>query len=287
MLEEKLLDKPVLYEVVPPKPSENLEDFVNALEPVSRDSRLDAINLPELSNRQPPERLAQALDTRKELVVNIIAPSRPAFNAHAHALSKMGIRNLIVVGGEHSQVNYPGPNVLQALKNLEGDFLLGAVTIFSRKPKNDPNYPVKLVSEADRVFYKNINGAKFFTSQILLDAEIAKEFLMDYAQYQDRLGTYLHATIFLSFMSLASTAQYRFITETLEVYPGAGKALQSVANIKRGSIRYAEKMLNEIVDFVDYHELHIPLGLQVEQIGKNNVESTLELLDRLLPIFER
>ena len=107
------------------------------------------------------------------------------------------IENMIIVGGESSNVTYPGPTVNEALKaisntynNNGGDIFCGGIAIPSRK-------------EESKSYKKSKHGSEFFTTQVLYDSENAIKMINNYQKRCNDLKTFPRR-ILLSFAPVSS-----------------------------------------------------------------------------------
>src|SRR5579863_6087378 len=178
-LEDKIRDHstPVtFFEVVPPpvdKPA-LLESILEELRKVR--GRADAINLPEIHDesrsaprtehfvsRLEPRLLGQRI--RRELEAEVVVNRSVAYEADPvpwfrDTVADFGIGAAVLVGGESSRIEYPGPGVVKAARQLRSAGIgtcLGGIAIPSR------------LHEAERIRAKAAAGIEFFTTQVLFD----------------------------------------------------------------------------------------------------------------------
>src|SRR6266516_562887 len=174
-LKDKLLDASVpvkFFELVPPateKPGA-VEATLAELKKVRH--LADAVNLPEIRDesrstprtarfvpRVEPRLLGARIlhDLDLEVVVNrgvVYEPDQLRWAEETHG--GFGIQNIVLVGGESSQLSYPGPSVLEAAEQIRAaqpEIYLGGITITS--PLN----------EADRIRHNNAAGLVFLPTQ--------------------------------------------------------------------------------------------------------------------------
>jgi len=303
-----LRNKPVIYEIVPPRRDRSRYNTeLRGVEEVLNDTRIAAINIPELINRGalgapnayslatiPPEDYAMMIRERKEGIVNIIAPrlKREEFLRRTHKiLHDYKIRNIVVVGKERHEDVLPGPGVLEALSLLEakrdGETVLGGICIFNRASPPFEDYPANSpnLDEARRVWLKSRAGCDFVTSQIVFDPKPAIEFFSSYQELCVKTET----TPLTTFVSLTTVPSPRILAllQSLDVVIPIRvmKRLSGSNNMARESLAVSTEVLNDILDGLDSRGVRSPLGLQIEQIGVDNDVLSLELMDKAYPLF--
>ena len=85
----------------------------------------------------------------------------------------LGVRHVVVIGGEHAGVIYPGFSVTEAIsyiKKTYKDMLVGGITIFTRS------------HEVDRIVNKLKSGMDFIVSQIIFETANMKHVLLQLAK---------------------------------------------------------------------------------------------------------
>jgi 5,10-methylenetetrahydrofolate reductase len=289
-LNEKLLIPSIpvtLFEVVPPaanKP-EAVEASIVELKKVRH--LVDAINLPEIHDEdRGSERISKFVarvdprafgarilrELRTEVVVNrVVVHDRDAKLWFRETCEQWGIRQAILVGGESSEIQYPGPNVLEAASMVRSEGLpmtLGGITIPSRD------------NEAERIRRKYDAGIVFFTSQILFDSN-------DIVWLIQRLNG-VEARIFLSFSPVSHRRDLEFlrwlgadIPRDLDRFllgadPGATASAETC--LER-SLNLAQRILMDVFDNLPPDPP--PIGLNIEHINRRNFTPAIKMLDRL------
>jgi len=304
-LADKILDPAVpisFFEVVPPEEGKAgaVDDAIEALRPLV--PMVDAINLPEIHDESRPgprtarfvprveprqfgARLRQALGV--EVVANhCVVYDRNPLPWFQEARDVFGIQHLILVGGESSSVQYPGPSVLEAAELLHGaghPGLLGGIAIPSR------------ASEAERIRTKRAAGLEFFTTQVLFDPN-------DIVWLIQRLNG-LEARVLLSFAPVSHPRDLQFlrwlgadIPKDLDRYllldgtsaddladSDAGRRDAARTACLERSIGMAQRILMEVFD-------NLPpdppaLGLNVEHINRRNFAPAARMLERLEDLY--
>jgi 5,10-methylenetetrahydrofolate reductase len=298
-LEDKLLHPslPVtFFEMVPP--AEDKPGSVDAAVAEAEKVRhlVDAINLPEIHDeaRGTPraQKFVPRLEPRKlgarilgelsiDVVVNHCVVYEPdPLRWFRQTAEEFGIRNVVLVGGESSQISYPGPSVLEAARQVRAARLatcMGGIIIPSR------------LHEAERVRQKKSAGLDFFTTQILFDPN-------DIVWLIQRLNG-LEARVFLSFAPVSHPRDLEFLRWLGADIPpdldrflllgesrGAKKAQKDEPASAKGkclerSIDLAQRILMDVFDNLPPDPP--PLGLNIEHINRRNFPAAVEMLDRL------
>jgi hypothetical protein len=307
-LKNSLRSRPVIYEIVPPRrDTSRFHTELKGVEDVLSDSRITAINVPELINRReergrvryapatiPPEEYALMVKEYKESIVNIIAPrlARDEFLRRARrVLHDYRIPNLVLVGRERHDDILPGPGVLEAFQLLKSERIdhvtLGGICIFDRRSSRSNDYSGKgrNLGEPERVWMKASAGCDFVTSQITFDSRPALDFLAKYQELCERNET-KPVTVFISFVTIPSLSILALI-ESLDVHVPrmVGKRLKNSDRIGKESVRICIEILQEILAEAKERQIRVPLGVQVEQVGVNNGDLSLELLDAVHPLI--
>ncbi|HEV2139138.1 MAG TPA: hypothetical protein VGR53_09880 [Nitrososphaerales archaeon] len=308
-LKRVLKDKPVIYEIVPPRAnSSRFGAELRGVEMVMHDGRINAINIPELINRREsdgqvtyspatilPEEYALLVSEYKDPIVNIIAPrlTREAFQNRVHAvLGEYGLRGLVIVGKERHEDVLPGPSVVEALEIVREqrheEVAVGGICIFNRRSKGGKDYGVTSnLEEHRRMWVKGSRGCDFVTSQINFDASAAADCLAPYQDLCERTGV-SPMTVFLS-MSAVPSKSILSLLERLDVVfpPPVRKRLVQASDIAMESVKVATEVFMGMLESLERRDVEVPIGLQVEQIGVRSEELTLELLDNIHDDFKR
>lgn len=308
-LKDKILDPSVpvkFFELVPPAAdkAEAIDAAVAGLGPVA--PLADAVNLPEIHDesqsrgtrtakftpRVEPRLLGRRIRSEAgiEVVVNRCVVYEPDQVRWFEETGKdYGIENVVLVGGESSQIQYPGPSVTEAAEQARVaglDACLGGITIPSRR------------HEADRIRRKHQSGLSFFTTQILFDSN-------DIVWLIQQLNG-VEARIFLSFAPVSHPRDLQLlrwlgadIPEHLDRFllrdegrdradsgPPAGRLkpeppdpeIYSPSYLHR-SLDLAQRILMDVFDNLPPDPP--PLGLNVEHINQRNFQPALAMLDHL------
>ena len=301
-LKASLRNRPVIYEIVPPRrDTSRFNTELRGVEEVLTDHRITAINIPELINRRevggqtvyspatiPPEEYAMMIKDHKEGIVNIVAPRLEKGDLIRRArrvLHEYKIPNLVLVGKERREDLLPGPGALEAIRLLnseKGDGVaLGGICIFDRESPSGPEYgggSAKL-SEEERVSLKAEAGCDFVTSQITFDPKPALDFLVSYQEICEEAGLD-PLTVFIGLTTVSSQSILSLLKSLDVVIPvGIQKRLTSSERMGEESVLIAAEVFEAIVEGAERSGCRVPLGLQVEQVGVNNDDLSLKLLD--------
>jgi 5,10-methylenetetrahydrofolate reductase len=307
-LKEALRDRPVLYEVVPPRrePSK-FETELKGLDGVLADRRVSAINIPELFERLeqggrvtyapatiPPEEYAKIIGKHKETVVNVVAPrlTKQELLSRIRRMSEsFGVRNTVVVGKERREDALPGPNVTEAIELIRGASsgieTIGGICIFERNSKLDSDYsPSEKVDEYQRALAKTQKCCDFLTSQITYDSEPASNFITSYQAACEKAEVQ-PATVFVRLSTIQSEGIMELMDKLdVRIPLVKRKRILQGNNPGRASVEVAAEVFGEVIDCLEKSGAKIPIGLQVEQVGVNSADLTLELLDRAYPVLK-
>lgn len=277
------------FEMVPP-PAGKPESLHAAMTEIAKIKDLaDAINLPEIHNearggdrtfkfveRIEPRILGAKIRQEFELdvVVNrcvVYHPDQAKWIEETQ--DKFGISNFILVGGESSEIKYPGPSVIETASQVRAarrDATLGGICIPSRD------------HEVDRIRRKAAEGFSFFTTQVLFDSN-------DIVWLIQRLNG-LEARIFLSFAPVSHHRDIEFlrwlgadVPADLDHFliskpPGettshhAGEAFERCLNL-------SQRILMDVFDNLPPDPP--PLGINIEHINRRNLNFAVKMLERL------
>jgi hypothetical protein len=233
--------------------------------------------VPRVEPRVLGERLRRELDV--EIVLNraVVYEADPIGWFHeSHA--QFGVDHVILVGGESSQVKYPGPNVLEAAEQVRAAELpisLGGISIPSR------------LREAERVRRKYAAGLGFFTTQVLFDSN-------DIVWLIQRLNG-LEARIFLSFAPVSHARDLEFlrwlgvdIPDDLDKFLLRGHATADASpaahqSYLERSLNLAQRILMDVFDNLPPDPP--PLGLNIEHINQRNLAGAVRMVERLGELY--
>lgn len=184
-----------------------------------------------------------------------------------------GVRNVVLVGGEHANVRYPGPSVLKAAKMIKTDFpymRLGGIAIFTRK------------GEAQRILKKMQCGIDFFVSQIIFETSNVKCVLLDLEKQCSKAGMKM-PRIYLSVAPASSKVDIEFMQWLGVEFPTAvwSYFMDHEEEITERVFEVLEMNLDEMGNFLS--RTKIDIGFNVEQImykSRNSGERLLKLVKK-------
>jgi 5,10-methylenetetrahydrofolate reductase len=156
---------------------------------------------------------------------------------------------------------------------------LGAITIPTRRGGS--------VDEPARMVRKIQHGVRFFTSQVLFEADSSRALLRDYDAACKAAGV-RPAPVFLSFAPITGRKDADFLEWLGVEIPATSKEwiLAPHANALDRSARVAEHLLRDVLMFVDRHHIDVPIGINVEHVMRYNFEASEAVLDRLESLLE-
>jgi len=283
------MDK-LLYEVIPPPKSwsaEKVEEWTQELCQMLKKERVDSVNLPEVINEtREDERIVPFLEKVDNLgyagvikekcpflnpIPNKICVRMPRENLlnWIHTVDGTGIQSLVLVGGEHSTIRYPGPSVLKAAKIIKEEcpyMRLGGVTIFTRR------------GEEQRILKKMQHGIDFFVSQIIFETSNVKCVLLDLERLCRRAGLKMPC-IYLSLAPASSKADIEFMQWLGVEFPTAVWSYfmdHEEDDITEKVFEVLDFNLDELGHFLSVTKLDI--GFNVEQIMYKSREGGERLL---------
>jgi 5,10-methylenetetrahydrofolate reductase len=290
MLQEKILNPSIpvtLFEVVPPA-ADQPQAINESLAELRRVMPfVDGVNLPEIHDEdRGAERTSKFVprveprvfgsriqrELGAEVVLNrvVVHDPKPEIWFRETSLER-GLRHIVLVGGEATELRYPGPSVMEAAALVRRERLpivLGGITIPSRK------------NESDRIRIKTRAGIDFFTSQILFDSN-------DVVWLVQRLNG-LQARVFLSFAPVSHRRDLQFlrwlgadIPQDLDRFllgSEDGATAPTETCLER-SLDLAQRILMDVFDNLPPDPP--PLGLNIEHINRRNFSPAIKMLDRL------
>ncbi|HIN01938.1 MAG TPA: hypothetical protein EYM60_01220, partial [Candidatus Marinimicrobia bacterium] len=207
----------VAYEILPPREKDGtLNSYAEIISSLLSQTHIDAINIPEVRDesgrgdrpvtnqkRGEPREFGRLLQdiVGVEAIVNRVVVHEP-FDAQMRWIEETNrdyeIENLIIVGGESSKVEYPGPTVNEVLRSVSreyisngGDIFCGGIAIPSRE------------IESKNLIKKSEHGSEFFTTQVLYDSSNIVKMIDHYQERCDDLNTFPRRLL-LSFAPVSS-----------------------------------------------------------------------------------
>ena len=184
----------IILEILPPPitwDDSKVEKWIHDVSSLLQKENISAVNIPEIIEEDRVENGKQSYSSKldnihfgallKERVPTLqiipnkvcIRLTKQQFAQWVEHLYGKGIRQLILVGGEHQNANHPGYTVLEAtrfVKEHYPDIKVGGVTIFTRE------------GETERILNKIKAGMDFFFSQIIFETTNLKLVILNLAK---------------------------------------------------------------------------------------------------------
>ena len=290
----------VAYEILPPREKDGtLNSYAETISSLLSQTHIDAINLPEVHDeigrgdrpitnqkRGEPREFGMLLQdiVGIESIINRVVV-RETYDEQIRWIEKTNtnyeIENMIIVGGESSKVDYPGPSVNKILQTITrrynsngGDIFCGGIAIPSRK------------DESKNLIRKSEHGSEFFTTQVLYNAENIIKMINNYQSRCNELDTFPRR-ILLSFAPVSSQKNIEFLKWLgVEIPDDTERYLKGrPGSMTERSLDVAVEVLNEVLDFITVNNLKVPVGLNVEHIMSYNFQSSVEMLQELARIY--
>jgi 5,10-methylenetetrahydrofolate reductase len=284
----------VFFEMVPPAKGKP-EALESAMKEIARIQKLvDAINLPEIHDESRSgdrtfkfvpriEPRVLGVKIRREFGLDVVLNrcvvyERDQAGWFRETAEKFGLESIVLVGGESSHIQYPGPSVLQAAAEIRAAGLpatLGGISIPSR------------AQEVERIRCKVAEGLCFFTTQVLFDSN-------DIVWLIQRLNG-LEARIFLSFAPVSHQRDIEFLRwlgvdapadldHFLIQAPAAEKSPGPVSEQTfERSLNLAQRILMDVFDNLPPDPP--PLGINIEHINRRNLNSAVRMLEQLGALY--
>ena len=290
----------VAYEILPPREKDGtLNSYAETISSLLSQTHIDAINIPEVHDeigrgdrpvtnqkRGEPREFGMLLQdiVGIEAIINRVVVHEP-YDEQIRWIDETNttyeIENMIIVGGESSKVDYPGPSVNEMLQTIArrynsngGDIFCGGIAIPSRK------------DESKNLIRKSEHGSEFFTTQVLYNAENIIKMINNYQSRCNELDTFPRR-ILLSFAPVSSQKNIEFLKWLgVEIPDDTERYLKGrPGSMTERSLDVAVEVLNEVLDFITVNNLKVPVGLNVEHIMSYNFQSSVEMLQELARIY--
>lgn len=283
----------VIFEIITPPQSwreERVRSWASRVARILGKSDVSHLNLPEVVNEtrngSRAVRFLKKMDQvgfgeivreaspKVTLIPNKICVRIPTedFRAWVRGIYAKGIRNLILVGGESHDIEYPGYTVLEAAEFVKGeypDLRVGGITIFTRS------------HEAERIVAKMKCGIDFFCSQIIFETANMKQVIsqLDRLTREEGLG---FPDVYVSFTPASRIRDIEFMMWLGVEFPSAvlSYLVEQEESIEGRTFEVVERVIDEIFDFVE--RKGIKLGFNIEHVMYSNLELSEMILDRVL-----
>ena len=290
----------VAYEILPPREKDGtLNSYAETISSLLSQTHIDAINIPEVHDeiergdrpvtnqkRGEPREFGMLLQdiVGIEAIINRVVVHE-SYDEQVRWIEETNttyeIENMIIVGGESSKVDYPGPSVNEMLQTIArgynsngGDIFCGGIAIPSRD------------DESKNLIRKSEHGSEFFTTQVLYNAENIIKMINNYQSRCNELDTFPRR-ILLSFAPVSSQKNIEFLKWLgVEIPDDTERYLKGrPGSMTERSLDVAVEVLNEVLDFITVNNLKVPVGLNVEHIMSYNFQSSVEMLQELARIY--
>jgi len=284
----------LVLEAVPPeidRGEAGLEAAVERIADVHAALGVDAVNIPEIheetaksrrgERRRPflprvaPRELAARIQARLDIpcIINRVVVHHERerqLDWFRETWERFGIRRFVLVGGEHSDVRYPGPSVLEANALLRDHLAIPGAEIGNVCIPSRPG-------EAERLLRKRHAGATFFTTQVLFHAEEVTSLLDALAEHLD--DDTPAPALLLSLAPVRSPRNIRFLrwlgvtlSSELEAW-----LTEDEAAVTERSLTHLHAMWRHIVDHAITRQSPCSLGVNLAPIGRIPSETTVAL----------
>lgn len=290
----------LILEVIPPMikyGEEGVEKCLVKLETIHKATGIGLVNIPELhdeSSKNPRGERQRAFEERMEprvlglrirermkvdciinRVVVLLAPEKQS-DWFRETHDEYGINNFVLVGGEKSTIDYPGPSVLSANRLI-------------REAITDPALQVGNISipgrrdEAERMKEKVDSGAGFFTTQIVYHSD-------EFIRLLDELGRQNSLTkenkIFLSLSPVRTEKSIKFlrwlgVTISDELRDELIGDCDTPDIVEERSLRHIEEIWARTYKHLRTIRSPFQVGINLSPVGVISTDTSIELSKRL------
>lgn len=303
-------NSPLFIEIATPKLENRKERFrehLSALEDLPEDLEYHGVNLPEIQDeskkgergkkrnefqkRVPPRQYARELSGQidTQFIINRVIVKHPQEAQEEWLIEtqqEYGIDTLVLVGGESSTEEYPGPSVTkgnrlirshlnhgdgitteQEVESLE--YLVGNIAIPTRRRKD--------FDEPERMLKKIRSGADFFTTQIIAEPNSPMKLMEDLSQLLF-LENVTPPTLIWSFTPISARKDIDFL-RWLGVYipDQIEKRILSADNAAAESIQWARKIWSRLVKINRELPVPFPMGCNISVMGMRNFDNAVNM----------
>jgi len=292
-----------LFELVPPSietAQNDIEKSVASIISLLKKIDVDGINIPEvqIENRHGTRnsKVTQKIEPRilckylfeegfLDVIINRPIVYAPWENQRIWLKETYDrkIRNFVFVGGESSNIQYPGVSVVDALHTVKQtanqdfpEIFLGGISIPTRK------------FEAQRMLRKTRAGIEFFTTQILYESKAITNTLQDYWDLCCQNGTD-PKMVFLSFAPVTTIRDIELLTWLGVKIPQRAIAYLTSGWLGMGyrSLSISQIVLENVFQFLKKQKIYIPIGLNVGYINRHNFEFSIAFLKQLTECYNQ
>lgn len=302
--------QPIFFELTPPpvdQTSEGTRRRREGLKRLQETARVDGINIPEiqqesgkgdrgerkssfkerLAPRDYADRLRDQYDFGQFVINRVIvqAPESDQREWLKRTYDEYGIRNLVLVGGESSDISYPGPTVTggntlvkEDLADEGRDFLVGNICISTRRRED--------FDEPERMARKLRAGADFFTTQIVAEPESPRRLLRDFGRLLSREDDLDPPALLWSFAPIQAPKDVNFLRWLgVRVPDEVEERILSSSDPASTSVDWARTIWEELQRVEDELSVSIPMGLNVSLVAPRNFGPAVDLVRVLSDAF--
>lgn len=295
-------DQPMLFEITPPPVEQTDEEARVRREGLGRLSEavdVDGINIPEIQQesgkgergerkssfvqRITPREYARQVRDRlgfEQYVINRVIVQAGASEQLAwmrDTYREFDVGNLVLVGGESSEVTYPGPSVpegntlvKECLRTEGMNFLVGNICISTRRREN--------LDEPERMAHKIRAGADFFTTQIVAEPESPRKLLEDLGELLAREDDLDPPALLWSFAPIRAPKDVNFLRWLgVRIPDEVEERILSSSDPAATSVEWARTIWEEIQQVEEGLNVSIPLGLNVSLVAPRNFNAAIDL----------
>ena len=283
----------VIYEIIPPRILDGtIESYAEKISTLLSRTHIDAINIPEVHSeksrgkrpveeqlRAEPREFGRLLQDSVgiETIINrvtVMKDRKYQERWFRETFEEYGIENIILVGGESSDITYPGPSVTESAElildlnsNNKTDIFCGGISLPSRKV------------ESKRLLSKGHHGIEYFTTQVLYESKKICKLLGHY--YDTCISEGVDPKrIVLSFAPISTIKNLKFLQwlgveiprETID------KLESNEGRMLENSIDLSLSVLQDIFNFQTENNISVPIGLNIEHIMNYNFDHSVRLL---------
>ncbi len=272
--------------VIPPPadwPATKIERKAFEVASIARVLPLKALNLPEVINEQTRGKrvvpFREKVDNAEfgllirqyapglTLILNKVVPLLSPADLHAWLeRHQFSYDHLVLVGGESSKIQYPGPSPLEAA-SLAKPFMrhLYGITIFHRQ------------NEAERLLRKTQAGMQGFFSQIVYHLDHAWPVVERYLQLCTREGIH-PARIYISLAPVSRPRDVEFLEWLGVLLDPETRAwlTEDPRDVEKRSLDRVEQLAEAIA------QSGFPVGINVEHVMYNNLQVASYAVHRIL-----
>lgn len=288
---EEYIKEDILFEIIPPPEnweSEKIKEWAFRCSDLLRENDLKFLNLPEVINENRGKRtvpyspkvdnvrfseFVRGYSDDHNMMLNKICVriDKKDFELWSEEIYKKGIRYLVLVGGDSSEVNYPGYSVCEAsefIKKRYPDIELGGITIFTRP------------YEVERIIRKINSGITYFVSQIIYETANMKQVLLHLRKRLSEEGLE-PPKVFISLALASRNKDIEFMKWLGVEFPSAVKSylLEDGKDVQKRTSEVLERILDETFRFTKQEKIN--LGFNVEYVMYNNLGLSTELITKI------